>query len=301
MTDKRIEFSDEEIERLLSKGTGIVLSGDLKEYLKQREMFTDHGDAPRGKSFMPAHEEIIKAYDDLMANKTHKCCYCPACLFSFYKQTNRQSQLREEYFFYGWLLFIILYWTYQKESSEEILDGEWLSFLYKELSKSERSKLVKYDWKDANYLMCQITSEDWYLYAMEGKTSRNKMYKIGTRNFKYVVYAYSWKLALDNYRRLPETREEIISDAIEKIHNHFTVLDEKFEINLLDFIKDKKIVTSHQILRRFSKKRLRDLYPFLLSLKKEEKILWLEKDNKIYYVSNEEGLQQTIKEFFHMK
>ncbi|MCJ7580763.1 MAG: hypothetical protein MUP98_09550 [Candidatus Aminicenantes bacterium] len=301
MTDKKIQLSDEEIERLLSKGTGIVLSGALKEYLKEKEMFTDLGDAPRGKSFMPAHEEIIKAYEDLMANKTHKWCYCPACLFSFYKQTNKQSQIREESFFYGWLLFIILYWTYQKKSDEEILDGEWLLFLYKELSKSKRSKLVKYDWKDANYLMYQITSDPEYFDDPTASRKRNKKYKFGTRNFKYVVYAYRGKLALDNYLLQPETRENIISDAIEKIHNHFTFLDEKFEISLLDFIKDKKIVTSHQILRRFSKKKLKDIYPFLLSLKKEEKILWLEKDNKIYYVSNEEGVRKTIKEFFHLK
>ena len=248
------------------------------DILKKRGMYTYKGLPEKAPLLLPP-EELEQLFQDLKDDKTHEdYCYCPSCLYQFYKLTHKNCKVRKENFFFGWLLFIILSSEIKKNIREEypLLIKEkyfllwWLNYLAAIFKKKIIKRPFKYNWNVACDLMFkimgnEIKNDTKYLYKHLLNEKRNQIYKIGSKHIKIIIEAFYESVKNDIHFNHPRIKGkywfDIRSAAIKKYFESEWLLTKKIHSHL----KQVKKSTLRKLERRYNKK-LKDLIPCLMFL-----------------------------------
>jgi hypothetical protein len=182
-------------------------------------------------------EDFKKIYNDLNADKIHKelggiplYCYCASCLYQFCLLEHKNSKLRKDNFFLGWVLY-------------QTAEG-----------KKKNGKIaLKYNWKAVEDIIFQISGRKFVNLQYESKNcgSRGKYekYRIASRYVKIVSKAFKDKLLFDND---PVIKRLIYIRAYWQALKKIVRKDEKFEERVFNYVKEKGVVNKRQFLRHFS-------------------------------------------------
>lgn len=274
------------------------LTADQLDLLKKRGMYTYKGLPKKAPLLLPP-EELGQLYQDLKDDKTHEdYCYCPSCLYQFYKLTHKNCRVRKEKFFFGWILFIILTSEVKKNIREEyplLIKEEyfllwWLYYLTAIFKVKIVKRPFKYNWDVACDLMFkimgnEIENDTKYLYKYYSNEKRNQIYKIGSKYIKIVIEAFYENVKNDIYFNHPRIKGKYWFDI------RFASIKKYFEsewlltIKIHTHLKKVKKSTLRKLERKYNKK-LKDLIPCLMFLKNKGEIFWNveNKSKEIFYI-----------------
>jgi len=190
-------------------------------------------------------------------------CFCPSCLYHFYKKTHGRSKIEWENFFFVWLL------------------------IQKGKTRIEKGKEVfRADWKFAEDLILKISGRKFLKYK---KGTRDEKYRMAARYKKIISTAKKEKFDLVVYfnSNWEKINEAIARKAILKATKKVLYMDEKLLKKIREFSKEKRGASLGQLERKFTKKKAHLVS--LLSLYGRDMGLCLRHDNKFYPWANEEA------------
>jgi len=286
-----------ELERLiLERKLKRELTKEEGRILRERGVSCEYKEAPKEVRPQLA-SELSETYQDLEDNKIQED-YSPSGLYRIYRLTHKNSRIRKDGFFFGWLLFLILYVEFKKEIGKDILLLDLLFFLTEEFKKKRGKRAFKYNWEGANYLMFLITNKKTikYPFTQYSPKERNGIYKTGTKYIQIVVEAYKVKIWLDDcLERIKKVEDALNSNTRHMIRlRHRYGYDRNLMIRIHSFIKQEKKVTQHNLIKRYSNKRLEDIYSCLGFLERQREVFCDMNNNEFYYIGNGKDLEEAL-------
>lgn len=241
--------------------------------------------------------DLSETYKDLEDNKIQED-YSPSNLYRIYRLTHNNSRIRKDGFFFGWLLFLILYVQFKKEIGKDILLLDLLLFLTEEFKKKRGKRAFKYNWEASNYLMFLITNKKTikYPFTQYSPKERNGIYKTGTKYIQIVVEAYKVKIRLDVYLE----RIKKVEEACNRNTRHMIKFrlrygyDRNLSKRIHSFIMQEKKVSQHKLVKRYSNKRLEDIYSCLWFLERIKEVFCDMNNNEFYYIGKGKALEEAL-------
>ncbi len=220
-------------------------------------------------------EAVKKTYKDFKNGKTSKDRnYWPSDLWQFYKKYPRRKKVRnKDYFFFGWLLIQTA-----------------------EFKKKSCKKPINLNWRIACDLMAQVTGDMKYLDDYDSTSKRKTIYRNGRRYIRIVRETYQMKIRVDDYlERLKKAEEALNSNTRHMIRlRHRYGYDLNLMIRIHSFIKQEKKVTQHDLVRRYSNKKLEDIYSCLGFLERWREIFCDMNNNEFYYIGEGKDLEEAL-------
>jgi len=220
-------------------------------------------------------EAVKKTYKDFKDGKTSKDCnYWPSDLWQFLEKYLRHIKVRKkEYFFFGWLLIQTA-----------------------EFKKENCKKPIKLNWRIACDLMARITGDMKYLDDYDSTSKRKTIYRNGLRYIRIVRETYQMKIRFDDHlERLKKVEEALNSNTRPMIKFRLRC---GYDLNLLirihSFIMQEKKVTQHDLVKRYSNKKLEDIYKCLGFLERWREIFCDMNNNEFYYIGEGKALEEAL-------
>ena len=220
-------------------------------------------------------EAVKKIFQDFKNGKTSKNCnYWPSDLWQFLEKYLRHIKVRKkEYFFFGWLLIQTA-----------------------EFKKENCKKPIKLNWRIACDLMARITGDMKYLDDYDSTSKRKTIYRNGLRYIRIVRETYQMKIRFDDHlERLKKVEEALNSNTRPMIKFRLRYgYDSNLLIRIHSFIMQEKKVTQHDLVKRYSNKKLEDIYKCLGFLERWREIFCDMNNNEFYYIGEGKALEEAL-------
>lgn len=196
-------------------------------------------------------KDLEHIWDDFIRGETHYFygffCWCPSCLYLYYKLSHKNSKIRKEHFFFAWLVFYM--GNYNK-------------------------KYLKHDWDYAEHLWLRVTGEPLKF------PNEKERYRVFARYKKIVSEAFLLRFLI--FAFAPYHVKVILAGDFRKIARTFR-RSKKFSEKAILYIKKKKEISQRQLERRFSKKK-DEVEDLLIELDSNPDYRWDVKKKKIFYL-----------------
>jgi len=220
-------------------------------------------------------EAVKKTYKDFKDGKTSKDRnYWPSDLWQFLEKYRRHIKVRKkEYFFFGWLLIQTA-----------------------EFKKKNCKKPIKLNWRIACDLMARVTGDMKYLDDYDSTRKRKTIYRNGLRYIRIVRETYQRKIRFDDsLERIKKVEEAYNRNTRHMIRlRHRYGYDKNLMIRIHSFIKQEKKVTQHDLVKRYSNKKLEDIYSCLGFLERWREIFCDMNNKEFYYIGNGKDLEEAL-------
>jgi len=200
-------------------------------------------------------EDLGRIWSEFIEGETHHFsdffCWCPSCLYLYYKLTHRNSKIRKGHFFFTWLALMV--------------GGRF------------QKKYFSHDWN--------ILEDLWLKITLEPKKFPNKKerYRIFSKYRKVILEALQLRLFIFIFA--PYHIKVFFAGDIRKVEGRLKK-DKRFAEEAILYIKEKKEVTQRQLGRRFSTKRKEEIEQLLKELDSISSYKWDKKNKIISYLGN---------------
>ena len=157
-------------------------------------------------------------------------------------------------------------------------------------------KPIKLNWRIACDLMARVTGDMKYLDDYDSTSKRKTIYRNGLRYIRIVREAYQIKIRVDAYlegiKKAAAAYNRNTRAMIRLRHRYG--YDKNLLIRIHSFIKQEKKVTQHDLVRRYSNKKLEDIYSCLGFLERWREIFCDMNNNEFYYIGEGKALEEAL-------